>query len=120
MSELALRSDCISCSHIRFLNKKYDVYNNIAFNNQMKINNTNTFNITNNPERVSYLNTIHTNKKYCNYSFEHIPPIITKADEQNWENQFKTNIFPIKEIFNVNTKPKTNKTTAIRYTDRSI
>jgi len=95
MSELALMSDCISCSHVRFLNKKYDIYNNINFNNQLKVNNTNNFNITNNPERVSFLNTLNTNKKSCNYSFENIPPILTKTDKEDktWENQFKTHIF---------------------------
>jgi hypothetical protein len=113
MSELALMSDCISCSHVRFLNKKYDIYNNINFNNQLKVNNTNNFNITNNPERVSFLNTLNTNKKSCNYSFENIPPILTKTDKEDstWENQFKTHIFPIKDIFNINTKIKTNKIT---------
>jgi len=109
MSEIALQSDCISCSHIKFLNKKYDIHNNINYTNQMKTDNNINKSISNNPERVSYLNTLYTNKKYCNYSFENIPPILKRnKEDENWENQFKTNIFPSsKDMFNVNTKIKT-------------
>lgn len=58
------RAEAISCQTIKFLDNKYDTYNNFIFRNNMKCKNE-VSHISNNKERVAYLNSFYINKKSC-------------------------------------------------------
>lgn len=94
----------ISCNHIQFLDKKYDLYNNFIFKNNLKCNlsKDNYKHISNNPEKINYLNSIYIDKKSC---FNYKPP----PDENNnlLDVQYTYNLdIPVK--FNINTRNKIN------------
>lgn len=57
-------AESISCDRIRFIDEKYDAYNKYMFNKNMKCLN-NVPHVSNNKEKVGYLNSININKKSC-------------------------------------------------------
>lgn len=57
-------AESISCERIKFIDDKYDTYNKYIFNKNMKCLN-NVPHVSNNNEKIGYLNSININKKSC-------------------------------------------------------
>lgn len=57
-------AESISCQTIKFLDNKYDAYNNFIFKNNMKCKNE-VQHISNNKEKLAYLNSYVITKKSC-------------------------------------------------------
>lgn len=97
--DLKTQSELISCNHINFLNKKYNLYNELEFKKKL-IPNFNHFsnNINLNPS----LNSHFISKKNCIYSSTE--PYQGLFEKQFINPVFNTNI----PLFNYNTKAKFN------------
>ena len=94
-------AESISCDNIRFLDKKYNTYNNFIFINNMKCKNESPH-ISNNKEKIAYLNSININKKSCidlPYDTDYNKPLI--LEENPYSNDIK-----IPMSFNENTRLK--------------
>jgi len=95
-------SESISCNHITFLNKKYDVCNNELFKKQMKCN----YDLDYNRNRFAGLKSINVTKKSCFYK----PPTIYNNElNNNYDIININNKNNIDIMFNMNTRIKTSK-----------
>jgi|LakMenE18May11ns_1017448.scaffolds.fasta_scaffold9959663_50 hypothetical protein len=96
-------AESISCDTIRFLDKKYDIYNNIIFKNNINCQKNQVQHISQNKEKLSYLNSININKKSCidlPWDTDYEKELI--LDENPYDTNKKFNI-----SFNENTRIKT-------------
>jgi len=107
LKELA---ESISCENIKFLDNKYDVYNNFIFKNNMKCKNENPH-ISNNKEKMAYLNSYSINKKSC-FDFDYFNNNYNYDNDNNLildENPYSNNII-IPISFNESTRFKLRST----------
>ena len=98
--DLKKQSEFISCNRITFLDKKYNLYNNLIFDKQIipKSMNSST-EVNKNPA----LKSLFIDKKSC--IFKEIP------DEGLWKGQFHDLRFNTQRpLFNLNTKAKVQDT----------
>jgi hypothetical protein len=97
--DLKKQSENISCNHINFLDKKYNLYNQLEFNKKMVPNSKDfTTNLHLNPS----LNSHYISKKDCIYKS-------TEPYQAIFEKQFIQPSFNLnKPLFNANTKAKLN------------
>jgi len=97
-------SETISCNHIMFLNKKYDVCNNELFKKQMKCN----YDLDYNRNRFAGLKSINITKKSCFFKpptiYNNMTTTIDNNDIMNINNKNNVDI-----MFNVNTRIKTSR-----------
>jgi hypothetical protein len=92
-------SETISCNHINFLNKKYDLHNSLMFNNQMKCNQMNNL-----YDDRSLLKSVNVCKKSCTFE----PPIITDKNKvDNYTIDYLNTISSFPVMFDTNTRLKT-------------
>jgi hypothetical protein len=96
--DLKQLSENISCSHIKFLNKKYDTYNSYLYTNRLICNSINSAShISDNKEDLTLLKSYSISKKSCIFK---PPVVINNMDYLNTTNTIPT-------MFNMNTKIKT-------------
>jgi hypothetical protein len=92
-------SETISCNHINFLNKKYDLHNSRMFNNQMKCNQANNL-----YDDRTLLKSVNVCKKSCTFE----PPVITDKNKvDNYTVDYLNTISSIPVMFDINTRIKT-------------
>lgn len=92
--DLKKQSEIISCNRISFIDKKYNLYNNLMFDKQIiPQQSTVVVEINKNPS----LKSLFIDKKSC--VFKEIP------DEGIWKSQYQDLKFT-SPIFNINTKAK--------------
>jgi len=94
-------AESISCDTIKFLDKKYNTYNNYMFKNKMKCKNEVPL-VSTNKEKLSYLNSITINKKSC----VDLPYDSNEEKELILENNPYSSIIKIPISFNENTRYK--------------
>ncbi len=94
--DLKKQSESISCNRISFLDKKYNLYNNLMFNKQLI---PKSMDSTTEVNRNPALKSLFIDKKSC--IFKEIP------DEGLWKGQFQDVRFNTNHpLFNINTKAK--------------
>jgi len=99
-------AESISCDRIKFIDEKYDAYNKFMFNKNMKCVNQ-VPHISNNKEKVGYLNSIYINKKSCvdlPYESDYDKPLELENNPYSNENK-------IPMAFNESTRYKLRGTT---------
>jgi|688.fasta_scaffold44622_6 hypothetical protein len=96
--DLKKQSEIISCNRIKFLNMKYDLYNQLEFNKKLVYNNQG-----NEIKYNKYLDSLYITKKDCFYK-----PL--DDNEMLWATNFKDIQLTSKSnIFNQNTRAKLNQ-----------
>lgn len=100
--DLKTQSQIISCNRITFLNKKYNIHNNLLFEKQLKSNSPNEMIF----DQPKFLETRYISKKSCIFES-------TEPDQGRWEQQFiipQINCSENKNqtLFDMNTKAKMN------------
>jgi len=93
--DLKKQSETISCNHIKFLDNKYKLYNDLEFKKKM-ICNINYYDNNYNNDR--YLKSLFITKKDCFYK-----PL--EDNEKLWQNNFKE-VTIKNNLFNVSTRSK--------------
>lgn len=106
-------SETISCNHIKFLNKKYDVCNNELYKKQMLCNDNYNNNNDYNKSRFGGLQSITVTKKSCDFKPSNT---YDNYNNTNYDEYYKEQINNYKNksllnpiIFNENTRIKTVK-----------
>jgi len=97
---LQQQDENISCNHIQFLDKKYNLYNDYMFKNNLKCNlsQNSSKSISENSELLTYLKSDYIDKKHCFFK----PP--ENTDFNIIQNINYNDKFPI--FFNLNTRIK--------------
>jgi hypothetical protein len=90
-------SETISCNHINFLNKKYDLHNSYLFTNQMKCND-----LQHNNDDRTFLKSMYVAKKSCVFK----PPENDNNNTYTVDYLNTVSAFPV--MFNENTRLKTS------------